>query len=200
MVDGSRAALGRLRSPTRRSAREVAAGRPPSTARQSADSVAAEIRCAFAPLRASGGEPGVVTCLVAREPVRAEGHRDWVFWWCRFRIVHAGLRRRRRAWRGHSVQKGLLGGITVSRILLVKNLALIDIVGYESLIRRGDYAGRPPQRGVVVLATCLRCSTRRLDRNGVPLAFHRASGVGGRFDGRSTADPRLGLRVQQQSW
>jgi len=133
---------GALRSLVRHSAlRPVAARTAADDLRRGLpSSVAAEIRWAFAPPRAwlSGVAVNLVLSLawLLVEPVRAEGHRDWVIlvgtYFASFILADVtttnvfGVDHVR-------VQQGLDGGVPAARILLIKNLALLVIVGAPTL-------------------------------------------------------------------
>jgi hypothetical protein len=131
-----------LRSVVRRSAMRPAAARSAAEDLQHGllRSVGAEIRWAFALPRAwlAGVAVNLVLSLLwlVAEPVRAEGHRDWVIlvgtYFASFILADVtttnvlGVDHVR-------VQKGLHDRIPVWRILLIKNLALLAIVGVPTL-------------------------------------------------------------------
>jgi hypothetical protein len=141
-IRGSKPLRGALRSVVRRSAsRPVAARTAADELRRGLPgSVAAEIRWAFAPPRAwlSGVAVNLALSLVwlLVEPVRAEGHRDWVIlvgtYFASFILADVtttnvlGVDHLR-------VQQGLDEGIPAARILVIKNLALLVIVGAPTL-------------------------------------------------------------------
>jgi hypothetical protein len=141
-IGSSERLRGALRSLMRRSATRPVAARAAAKHLHGSlpSSVAAEIRWAFAPPRAwlAGVAVNLALSLawLLVEPVRAEGHRDWVIlvgtYFASFILADVtttnvlGVDHIR-------IQNGVRGGIPASRFLLVKNLALLVIVGAPTL-------------------------------------------------------------------